>query len=604
MRKILIFLMICNFLLLNLYSQNSHTMDIKNKEGMTNNKHKVIAHYVQWFKHRVERKKKIFDHWQWHGTADDPLAKKHYPENIRKDTGLRDIASAYSPLIGPYDSLDDEVIEYHILTAKAAGIEGFVVDWYGPNNSINEALKKLFDIALKYDFKVGVCYEEKITFPVYQYPKDRQEAVGLAIKNFKYIIDTYGHYKNYLTYNGSPVILMFLGDGIWKGFGQKVFRNNELNQIIEYLNKYGWVFIREHLNKGVKNLKAGFAWVGDEAYNEWFYQSAGDFKDQGWLDLVIGAVNPGFDDTGVWGWGGGPRVTSRNNGKLYKEYWERIYNNKEHIDMVQIVTWNDFEEGTVIEPTYEDEFFYLDKTEEYISKYNGHKVNLKDNQLPFELFQLKKYIKKCTLNDKEQIKKELNKLAYNFFKLTVKEIEKKLDKFAERLNYEFINYYDATDEYEVYLNYVGEEKLIKIFNSKSNYAFKRKGEASFKGDTAKDGKSLNSIASAVDGDISTRWGSEFKNGQWFLIDMKKKREIRCVVIDWEAAFGKEYLIEISTDKKNWQTAYHKKEGKGGLEVMEFKPVKCRYVRFTGIKRGTGWGYSFWEFGVFNKNPVK
>lgn len=604
MRRILIFLMICNFLLLNLYSQETNTMDIKNEQSIKSNKQKVIAHYVQWFKHRVERKKVIFDHWQWHGPADDALARKHYPENIVEDTGLRDIASVYSPVIGPYDSLDEDVIEYHILTAKAAGIEGFLVDWYGPNNSINEALKKLFDIAEKHDFEIGVCYEEKITFPIYQYPKDRQEAVSLAIENFQYVIDTYGSHKNYLTYNGSPVVLMFLSGGIWEGFGQKVFNADELNQIIEYLNKHGWIFIRQHLNKGVKNLKAGFAWVSDEAYNEWFYRSARDFKNQGLLDLVMGAVNPGFDDTGVWGWGGGPRITPRRSGKLYKEYWERIYNNKNHINMVQIVTWNDFEEGTVIEPTYEDRFFYLNKTEEYISKYNGHRINLKDNQLPFQLFQLKKCIKKYISDDKEQIKKELNKLAYSFFKLTTEEIEEKLNQFAKKLNYEFINYYDAEDEYKVYPNYEGEEKLVKIFNSKLNYALKSKGEASYKGDIAKNGKSLNSISGAVDGDISTRWGSEFKNAQWFLIDMKKKREIRCVIIDWEAAFGKEYLIETSNDKTNWQTAYHKREGKGGLEVIEFKPVKCRYVRFTGIKRGTGWGYSFWEFGVYNLNPVK
>jgi hypothetical protein len=41
----------------------------------------------------------------------------------------------------------------------------------------------------------------------------------------------------------------------------------------------------------------------------------------------------------------------------------------------------------------------------------------------------------------------------------------------------------------------------------------------------------------------------------------------------------------------------KLDGKGGVESYAFPLTKARYVRFSGGKRGTEWGYSFWEIFV-------
>ena len=54
------------------------------------------------------------------------------PEKI--SDGRREIASHFYPLIGPYDSGDANVIEYHLLLMKLAGIDGVIVDWYGLTN--------------------------------------------------------------------------------------------------------------------------------------------------------------------------------------------------------------------------------------------------------------------------------------------------------------------------------------------------------------------------------------------------------------------------------------------------------------------------------------
>ena len=62
--------------------------------------------------------------WGWHWTMGtfDPDSEEGRPATL---------ASHYRPLIGPYDSGDPDVLEYHTLLLKLAGIDGVVIDWYG-----------------------------------------------------------------------------------------------------------------------------------------------------------------------------------------------------------------------------------------------------------------------------------------------------------------------------------------------------------------------------------------------------------------------------------------------------------------------------------------
>jgi len=82
----------------------------------------LLVHYLPWFEADPTANK-----WGWHWTMN------HYaPGDVVN--GHRAIASHYYPLIGPYDSNDPDVIEYHVLLMKLAGINGAVIDWYGTDN--------------------------------------------------------------------------------------------------------------------------------------------------------------------------------------------------------------------------------------------------------------------------------------------------------------------------------------------------------------------------------------------------------------------------------------------------------------------------------------
>ena len=103
---------------------------------------------------------------------------------------------------------------------------------------------------------------------------------------------------------------------------------------------------------------------------------------------------------------------------------------------------------------------------------------------------------------------------------------------------------------------------------------------------------------AVDGRAETRWSSEASDPQWFAVDLEKPEMISRVTLDWEAAFGKAYAIEVSPDGQKWTEVFRTQDGHGGSENIRFPPVDARWVRMHGTQRGTQFGYSLWEFKVF------
>ena len=92
----------------------------------------------------------------------------HFDPERSDPTGRREIASHYYPLIGPYDSADPDVLEYHTLLMKVAGIDGVVADWYGSEDFNDYALdppphRPCCSTALKRrGLKFAVCYEDRV----------------------------------------------------------------------------------------------------------------------------------------------------------------------------------------------------------------------------------------------------------------------------------------------------------------------------------------------------------------------------------------------------------------------------------------------------------
>ncbi len=103
---------------------------------------------------------------------------------------------------------------------------------------------------------------------------------------------------------------------------------------------------------------------------------------------------------------------------------------------------------------------------------------------------------------------------------------------------------------------------------------------------------------AVDGNSGTRWASAFTDNEWMYVDLGKTYSVNKVVLNWEGAYGKDYNIQTSTDGNNWKTVKAVTGGNGGEDIVEFNATDARYVRMQGVARGTGYGYSLWDFEVY------
>jgi F5/8 type C domain-containing protein/glycosyl hydrolase family 2 len=102
---------------------------------------------------------------------------------------------------------------------------------------------------------------------------------------------------------------------------------------------------------------------------------------------------------------------------------------------------------------------------------------------------------------------------------------------------------------------------------------------------------------ATDGDSNTRWASDWSDPQWLRVDLGRVTSFNHVQLVWEAAFGKAYEIQVSDDAANWRPVYSTTTGDGGVDDLAINGTG-RYVRMLGTQRGTGYGYSLYEFGVY------
>ena len=126
---------------------------------------------------------------------------------------------------------------------------------------------------------------------------------------------------------------------------------------------------------------------------------------------------PGFKDYYVeGGWGNGYTYYDDLNGQLFNETLLRAANHP--ISLLQIITWNDYGEGTIVEPTRE--FGY--KRLEQIQTFLGVQYAEAELSMAVTLYKKRKQHKGQVLEDKK-----LDQVFYYLISL-------QLDKAKELLN--------------------------------------------------------------------------------------------------------------------------------------------------------------------------
>lgn len=104
---------------------------------------------------------------------------------------------------------------------------------------------------------------------------------------------------------------------------------------------------------------------------------------------------------------------------------------------------------------------------------------------------------------------------------------------------------------------------------------------------------------AVDGNSGTRWSSRFSDKQNIRVDLGSTTTFDRVELNWEGAYGKSFKIQTSENGSSWRTVYATTSGTGGNQSLTGLNATGRYVRMLGSERGTPYGYSLYEFGVYS-----
>jgi hypothetical protein len=256
----------------------------------------------------------------------------------------------------PYNSTDPAAIARHVDQARGAGIDGFIASWYGPDGGVNNQTQsnflQLLDIASARGFHAAVDVETYSPF------FGDTAAVANALS---YAINTLGAHPAYLRYGGKPVLFFWANNRFspdeWAAIRAQVDPNHTSLWIAEGTSTQ-WLSVFDGLH--LYNV----AWSSD------FAATAAKFarlaRDMG--KLWVGTAMPGWDDTRVPG-RAGAYAKDRAGGQFYRASFAGAAASAP--DMLAITSFNEWMEGSQIEPSVSYGNTYLDLTRELVGAFRA-----------------------------------------------------------------------------------------------------------------------------------------------------------------------------------------------------------------------------------------
>lgn len=122
------------------------------------------------------------------------------------------------PLLGGYASRDDAAIAQHIEWANRYGIDFFGIGWSGQDRSTNDVIIKHFLKSPQINkIKFCIAYDTLTRFrKIMNPPFDFSNPVLFSdfVSDFDYLSRTYFSHPSYLKFSGRPVVWLYLGRGM------------------------------------------------------------------------------------------------------------------------------------------------------------------------------------------------------------------------------------------------------------------------------------------------------------------------------------------------------------------------------------------------------
>jgi PKD repeat protein len=243
-----------------------------------------------------------------------------------------------------YASDDPAQVVRQVNDMLSRGLSGTIIDWYGPNNSrLNNA-----SILVKQESEKHTNFEFAIM-------EDKGalnscasttgcDITGRMIQDLTYAYNNFEQSAAYMRVGGRPLVFFFGVDAYTLDW-TRVRNSVPGNPIFIFRNNGAFT----HAQSG-----GGFSWTGLSSdpnnmglgYLDSFYSTGLKYPTQ----QTIGSSYKGFDDS-IASWGS-LRLLNQQCGQTWLTTMAetgKYYSSSKQLSALQIVTWNDYEEGTALE---------------------------------------------------------------------------------------------------------------------------------------------------------------------------------------------------------------------------------------------------------------
>ncbi|HOK67484.1 MAG TPA: hypothetical protein PK054_11880 [Anaerohalosphaeraceae bacterium] len=304
-------------------------------------------------------------YYPWYGTADGPGGAGRVVHWGRIEADKNEISdSTHYPLDGAYDSHCPQVIDRHCRQAQESGIDTLIVSWWGAGSYEDRAMPQILDACRRYGLTASIYYE---TVPP---PQTAQSACSDILRN---VLQNYASHPAWLRHSGKPVVFVYA-------------------RAVEEIGLFGWHQVKQRLQTefpgGAVLIGDGFSYGTAAVFDGLHtYNPAGQLADKTlrqvrswcaqtypqWIQtarqqgrIVALTVIPGYDDTKIRTPG---LKVSRLNGDLYALQWAAAV--KAAPDWILITSFNEWHEGSEIEPSVEYGDAYLKLTARFSREFRA-----------------------------------------------------------------------------------------------------------------------------------------------------------------------------------------------------------------------------------------
>lgn len=240
-----------------------------------------------------------------------------------------------------YSSTDAVQVHKQITDMISRGVDGVILDWYGSNNSIDQAAKLVMAEAESHP---GFTFAIMVDQGAIKWDScsgcSPQQAL---INQLQYVEQTYFPSPAYMRQQGRPVVTNFAIDDSYTVDWPTVNAALSTQPLFLFQNNGGFTHL---LSDG------SYSWVMPtttdygKSYLTSFYDTGMPLTNK----QTVGAAYKGFNDS-LAAWGSG-RVMAQQCGQTWLQTFSEInnlYNSGKQLSALQLVTWNDYEEATEIE---------------------------------------------------------------------------------------------------------------------------------------------------------------------------------------------------------------------------------------------------------------